>query len=82
MGMPSNRREARQPSDGESSSNHPSAPEMHPLILPSAPASEVGSVKAWEQPVAMVSHMLAEPDPNPMFLTKRVYQGSSGDVYP
>jgi tetratricopeptide (TPR) repeat protein len=30
----------------------------------------------------MMSFLPAAPDPNPMFLTKRVYQGSSGEVYP
>ena len=28
------------------------------------------------------THMPAPPDKNPMFLEKRVYQGSSGKVYP
>jgi tetratricopeptide (TPR) repeat protein len=52
------------------------------LILPSAPASEAGRVKAWEEPVVMRTYMPAQPDPNPLFLEKRVYQGSSGRVYP
>ncbi len=37
---------------------------------------------AWEEPVAMMSYLPAQPNLNPMFLTKRVYQGSCGDVYP
>jgi tetratricopeptide (TPR) repeat protein len=37
---------------------------------------------AWDESVAIVSYLPEQPDPNPMFLTKRVYQGSSGDVYP
>lgn len=52
------------------------------LVLPPAPASESGPVKAWEQPVTMRTYMPAQPDRNPLFLEKRVYQGSSGRVYP
>ena len=52
------------------------------LQLPEAPASERGLVKVWEQPVVMRTWDPAEPDRNPMFLEKRVYQGSSGRVYP
>ncbi len=52
------------------------------LQLPPAPPEETGAVKAWEQPVTMRSYMPAAPDPNPLFLEKRVYQGSSGRVYP
>jgi hypothetical protein len=51
-------------------------------MLPDAPASEGGPVKAWEEPVSMLTYLPLPPDPNLMFLTKRVYQGSSGDVYP
>lgn len=54
----------------------------HSLVLPPAPFTEAGPVKVWEQAVSMVTFLPAPPDPNPMFLTKRVYQGSSGDVYP
>ncbi|MGI8771174.1 MAG: DUF5107 domain-containing protein [Acidobacteriaceae bacterium] len=52
------------------------------LRLPSAPASEAGPVKAWQEPVVLKTYLPDEPDPNPMFLEKRVYQGSSGKVYP
>jgi tetratricopeptide (TPR) repeat protein len=52
------------------------------LQLPAPPPTETGAVKAWEEPVVMRSYMPATPDPNPMFLEKRVYQGSSGRVYP
>jgi tetratricopeptide (TPR) repeat protein len=52
------------------------------LNLPPAPPSENEEVKAWEQSVDLLSYLPAAPDPNPMFLEKRVYQGSSGDVYP
>jgi tetratricopeptide (TPR) repeat protein len=52
------------------------------LQLPTAPASESGAVKAWEETVTMLTYAPAAPDPNPLFLEKRVYQGSSGRVYP
>jgi tetratricopeptide (TPR) repeat protein len=32
--------------------------------------------------VILQTYLPAEPDPNPLFLEKRVYQGSSGKVYP
>jgi tetratricopeptide (TPR) repeat protein len=52
------------------------------LQLPAAPAGETGAVKAWREPVVLQTYLPAEPDPNPLFLEKRVYQGSSGKVYP
>jgi tetratricopeptide (TPR) repeat protein len=52
------------------------------LKLPDAPAGETGAVKAWQEPVVMKTWLPAAPDPNPLFLEKRVYQGSSGKVYP
>ena len=52
------------------------------LQLPEAPASETGPVKVWEQPVLMRTWEPARPDRNPLFLERRVYQGSSGRVYP
>lgn len=52
------------------------------LILPDPPPDESGAVKAWRQPVSMRTYLPETPDPNPMFLEKRVYQGSSGRVYP
>ena len=59
--------------------------EIEPIAkihLPEAPASETGPVKAWDEPVMMRTYMPAPPDRNPLFLEKRVYQGSSGRVYP
>ena len=61
--------------------NQPSA-DSPKLELPPAPAAEQGPVKAWHAPVSMLTYMPAAPDPNPLFLEKRVYQGSSGRVYP
>jgi len=40
------------------------------------------SVRAWEEPVVIPTYPVPPPDRNPMFLEKRVYQGSSGKVYP
>jgi tetratricopeptide (TPR) repeat protein len=56
--------------------------EFGTLQLPPAPTREKESVKAWEEPVLMRTYLPAAPDPNPLFLEKRVYQGSSGCVYP
>jgi tetratricopeptide (TPR) repeat protein len=39
-------------------------------------------VKAWEEKVVIPTYPVGDPDRNPMFLEKRVYQGSSGVVYP
>ena len=50
--------------------------------LPDAPADLAGPVKAWSEPVAIPTYLPDAPDPNPMFLENRVYQGSSGCVYP
>ncbi|TVY02176.1 DUF5107 domain-containing protein [Cohnella terricola] len=40
------------------------------------------SVKIKEQLVDIPTYGIGEPDRNPMFLEKRVYQGSTGKVYP
>ena len=39
-------------------------------------------VQCWEQQVVIPTYPVQEADPNPMFLEKRVYQGSTGKVYP
>jgi hypothetical protein len=39
-------------------------------------------VKAWEEPVIIPTYEIGKPEKNPIFLEKRVYQGSSGVVYP
>jgi tetratricopeptide (TPR) repeat protein len=41
-----------------------------------------GSVSAWAERVVIPTYGVGAPDRNPMFLEKRVYQGSSGAVYP
>lgn len=39
-------------------------------------------VKAWKETVAIPTYEVGNPEKNPIFLEKRVYQGSSGVVYP
>ena len=39
-------------------------------------------VRIWEEDVEQPTYEAGDPDKNPMFLEKRVYQGSSGKVYP
>ncbi|OCT15392.1 DUF5107 domain-containing protein [Paenibacillus pectinilyticus] len=39
-------------------------------------------VRVWEEDMSIPTYGIGEPDRNPMFLEKRVYQGSSGKVYP
>lgn len=44
--------------------------------------STVQKVQVWEEKKEIPTYGVGEPDINPMFLEKRVYQGSSGKVYP
>ncbi len=39
-------------------------------------------VRAWEEMIVIPTYEIGAPDRNPMFLEKRVYQGSSGKIYP
>lgn len=39
-------------------------------------------VKAWKEQVVIPTYEVGKPEKNPIFLEKRVYQGSSGVVYP
>ena len=39
-------------------------------------------VAVWREDVTIPTYPVGQPDKNPMFLEKRVYQGSSGKVYP
>ncbi|MEO6329943.1 MAG: DUF5107 domain-containing protein [Ginsengibacter sp.] len=39
-------------------------------------------VKAWEEGIMIPTYPTGNPEKNPMFLEKRIYQGSSGVVYP
>ncbi len=40
------------------------------------------SVRCWEEKIVIPTYPVQDADPNPIFLEKRVYQGSSGKVYP
>ena len=50
------------------------------LIKPTV--NESGKVAAWEEIILLPTYSVGEEEKNPMFLEKRVYQGSSGVVYP
>ena len=39
-------------------------------------------VRVWREEISIPTYGVGTPDRNPMFLEKRVYQGSSGAVYP
>ena len=41
-----------------------------------------GKAMVWSETVTLPTYGIGRPDKNPMFLEKRVYQGSSGKVYP
>lgn len=41
-----------------------------------------GKVRVWEEKILLPTYKIGAPNKNPMFLEKRVYQGSSGKVYP
>ncbi|WP_158299771.1 DUF5107 domain-containing protein [Glycomyces paridis] len=51
------------------------------IVLPAAPA-DAGPVAAWREPVAIDTYEPDAPDRYPAYLDQRVYQGSSGAVYP
>ena len=40
------------------------------------------TVKIWEEKLEIPTYEIGEADINPMFLERRVYQGSSGKIYP
>ena len=44
--------------------------------------SEDGVARVWEEDVLLPTYQIGEEEKNPIFLEKRVYQGSSGAVYP
>lgn len=39
-------------------------------------------LEVWAEPVIIPTYEPCQPDPHPMYLDRRVYQGSSGKVYP
>lgn len=57
------------------------------IHLPDAPADqravlEAGGVACWEEDIEIDTYEPGTPDPYPAYLERRVYQGSSGRVYP
>lgn len=53
------------------------------LVLPSVPAEFADdAVAAWSEAVEIDSYLPEEPDRFPAYLNSRVYQGSSGRVFP
>jgi len=53
------------------------------LTLPPVPADQAGAaVAAWSEPITVDTYLPGEPDRYPAFLDARVYQGSSGRVFP
>lgn len=73
---------ARPDAVGIADTTDETAANSNKLILPAAPATECGPVKAWMEPVVLRTYLPGEPDRNPLFLEKRAYQGSNGCVYP
>jgi tetratricopeptide (TPR) repeat protein len=47
-----------------------------------APRTPLLGVAAWEETITLPTYPPPPPDPNPMFLEKRINQGASGRVYP
>lgn len=41
-----------------------------------------GDIRAWEEDIMLPTYEVGKPEKNPIFSEKRVYQGSSGVVYP
>ena len=39
-------------------------------------------VRVWEEDILLPTYQIGEEEKNPIFLEKRIYQGSSGAVYP
>ncbi len=53
------------------------------IVLPPVPADQVDlPVAGWAEPVVIDTYPPDQPDRFPAFLDSRVYQGSSGRVYP
>ncbi|SIO06124.1 DUF5107 domain-containing protein [Agromyces cerinus] len=53
------------------------------IVLPDVPAHLAeASVAAWAEPIVIDTYLPEEPADYPAFLDRRVYQGSSGRVYP
>jgi tetratricopeptide (TPR) repeat protein len=51
-------------------------------ITPPSEGTGEATTRAWYEKVVIPTYGIGKPEKNPMFLEKRVYQGSSGVVYP
>src|SRR5690348_12936494 len=69
----------RRDSEAAADSNQPSG-SLNSFDSAGTKAAEPVAVSVTE--IVLPTYMPAAPDKNPMFLEKRVYQGSSGRVYP
>jgi tetratricopeptide (TPR) repeat protein len=58
--------------------------DMEPITayLTRTTLTEPGTVRVWEEEILLPTYPVGEEEKNPVFLEKRVYQGSSGAVYP
>lgn len=54
---------------------------MNPHLIEST-VTRKGEVRAWQERVVLPTYAIGKEEKNPIFLEKRVYQGSSGSVYP
>jgi tetratricopeptide (TPR) repeat protein len=64
-------------------SPHESVDTPSKIVLPDVPAElRDRRVAAWPEPLVIDSYLPTEPSAYPAFLDRRVYQGSSGKVYP
>ena len=53
------------------------------ITLPAVPPEFTNDgVAAWSEPMVIETYLPEEPSPYPAFLDSRVYQGSSGRVFP
>ncbi|GAA1794998.1 DUF5107 domain-containing protein [Agromyces lapidis] len=73
--------------DAARQSSEATDPADGPIVLPEAPAAlrptlDAGGAVAWDEPICIRTYEADEPSRYPMFLDHRVYQGSSGRVYP
>ena len=65
----------------------PTAGQGFQIVLPDAPKElssllSSGNAVGWSEPMPILTYEAAEPSQYPMYLDQRVYQGSSGKVYP
>ncbi len=82
--MPTDERTAQVPAR---SPERPAPEQAATITLPEVPADQApalaaGGAVAWSEPLTIRTYETGEPSRFPMFLDRRVYQGSSGAVYP